>query len=82
MSSLDNYSWFYNAVGKFFPEGRHMQELYMRQAIALAEEAAAAGEVPVGCVIVQDGLPQGAVPSGGQQRSNRTEHAQTSSRSR
>ena len=25
---------------------------YMRQALALAQEAAAAGEVPVGCVIV------------------------------
>ncbi len=31
------------------------QELYMRQALALAEEAAAAGEVPVGCVIVRNG---------------------------
>ena len=29
-------------------------EDYMRQALALAEEAAAAGEVPVGCVIVKD----------------------------
>jgi len=28
---------------------------YMRQALALAREAAAAGEVPVGCVIVKDG---------------------------
>lgn len=27
------------------------REAYMRQALALAEEAAAAGEVPVGCVI-------------------------------
>ena len=31
------------------------QEYYMEQAIALAREAAAAGEVPVGCVIVKDG---------------------------
>lgn len=31
------------------------QEIYMRQALALAEEAAAAGEVPVGCVIVRNG---------------------------
>lgn len=31
------------------------QEKYMRQALALAREAAAAGEVPVGCVIVRDG---------------------------
>ena len=30
--------------------------LYMRRAIELAREAAAAGEVPVGCVIVQDGI--------------------------
>ena len=32
-----------------------MHEKYMRQALALAREAAAAGEVPVGCVIVRDG---------------------------
>ena len=30
-------------------------ESYMRQALELAWEAAAAGEVPVGCVIVKDG---------------------------
>ena len=30
-------------------------EYYMEQALALAREAAAAGEVPVGCVIVKDG---------------------------
>lgn len=30
-------------------------EDYMRQALALAREAADAGEVPVGCVIVRDG---------------------------
>ena len=30
------------------------QEHFMAQALALAEEAAAAGEVPVGCVIVRD----------------------------
>ena len=30
-------------------------EDYMRQALDLAREAAAAGEVPVGCVIVRDG---------------------------
>lgn len=32
-----------------------MHEEYMRQALELAWEAAAAGEVPVGCVIVQKG---------------------------
>lgn len=31
------------------------QERYMRQALELAKEAAAAGEVPVGCVIVRNG---------------------------
>ena len=31
------------------------QEYYMEQALALAREATAAGEVPVGCVIVKDG---------------------------
>ena len=31
------------------------REDYMREALALAREAAAAGEVPVGCVIVQGG---------------------------
>jgi tRNA(adenine34) deaminase len=30
-------------------------ELYMRAALSLAEEAGAAGEVPVGCVIVRNG---------------------------
>lgn len=30
-------------------------EVYMRQALALAREAAECGEVPVGCVIVRDG---------------------------
>ena len=31
------------------------QEKYMREALLLAREAAALGEVPVGCVIVKDG---------------------------
>ncbi len=30
-------------------------EFYMQQALALAQEAAVHGEVPVGCVIVRDG---------------------------
>ena len=33
---------------------RQDHEPYMRQALVLAEEAAAAGEVPVGCVIVDE----------------------------
>ena len=32
-----------------------MHEEYMRQALDLARQAAACGEVPVGCVIVKDG---------------------------
>ena len=32
---------------------------YMRRALVLAREAAAAGEVPVGCVIVKDGVVVG-----------------------
>ena len=36
-----------------------MQEFFMRQALALAREAAAAGEVPVGCVVVREGLVVG-----------------------
>ena len=35
-----------------------MQEIFMRQALALAREAAAAGEVPVGCVVVREGVVQ------------------------
>ena len=31
------------------------EEQYMKEALALAREAAAAGEVPVGCVIVRNG---------------------------
>jgi len=33
-----------------------MHECYMEQALALAREAAQAGEVPVGCVIVRAGV--------------------------
>lgn len=32
------------------------REVFMREALQLAREAAAAGEVPVGCVIEQDGV--------------------------
>ena len=32
-----------------------MHDFFMKQALLLAQEAAAAGEVPVGCVIVRDG---------------------------
>ncbi|WP_325200142.1 nucleoside deaminase [Oscillibacter sp.] len=36
-----------------------MQEIFMRQALTLAQEAAAAGEVPVGCVVVREGVVVG-----------------------
>lgn len=36
-----------------------MHEEYMRQALDLARQAAACGEVPVGCVIVKDGAVVG-----------------------
>ena len=36
-----------------------MREFFMRQALALAREAAAAGEVPVGCVVVREGVVVG-----------------------
>ena len=52
MASLDKYASFHTG-------GTPMQEIFMRQALALAREAAAAGEVPVGCVIVRDGLAVG-----------------------
>ena len=32
-----------------------MRDFFLKQALLLAQEAAAAGEVPVGCVIVRDG---------------------------
>ena len=41
------------------------QENYMVQALALAREAAAAGEVPVGCVVA---LPDGRIVGRGRNR--------------
>ena len=41
------------------------QEQYMKEALALAWEAAEAGEVPVGCVIVQDGEIVGRAETAG-----------------
>ena len=40
---------------KTITEDRILHEEYMRQALEQAEQARAAGEVPVGCVIVHDG---------------------------
>ena len=41
------------------------QENFMAQALALAAEAAAVGEVPVGCVIVRDGKSWAGAATGG-----------------
>jgi tRNA(adenine34) deaminase len=49
---LDKYSNFHADEEEKMPQE---QEYFMRQALALAREAAAAGEVPVGCVIVRQG---------------------------
>lgn len=54
-----------------------MHEFYMKQALLLAEEAAAAGEVPVGCVIVRDGeiIAQGR--NRREEKSSALSHAET-----
>jgi len=53
------------------------REVYMREALALAREAAEAGEVPVGCVVT---LPDGSVIGRGrnrrEERADATAHAE------
>ena len=50
---------------------------YMRQALALAQEAAAAGEVPVGCVIVdKDGQVIGRGRNRREEEKNPLAHAE------
>ena len=51
-------------------------EDYMRQALALAREAAAAGEVPVGCVIVRDGAVVGRGRNRREERQAAWSHAE------
>jgi tRNA(adenine34) deaminase len=53
-----------------------MHEDYMRQALALAEEAQAAGEVPVGAVIVLDGAVIGAGRNSPIAQNDPTAHAE------
>ena len=53
-----------------------MHEEYMRQALDLAREAAAAGEVPVGCVIVRDGAVVGRGRNRREQNRNALCHAE------
>lgn len=54
-----------------------MHEFYMRQALLLAREAAAAGEVPVGCVIVRENhiIAQGR--NRREEKSSALSHAET-----
>ncbi len=52
------------------------REFYMRQALALAREAGAAGEVPVGCVIVQNGRVVGRGRNRREERRAAASHAE------
>ena len=51
-------------------------EDYMRAALALAREAAAEGEVPVGCVIVKDGEIVGRGRNRREERQRTSSHAE------
>jgi len=51
-------------------------EFYMRQALALAREAIADGDVPVGCVIVRDGEIVGRGRNRREARDDATAHAE------
>ncbi len=53
-----------------------MYEEYMAQALALAREAAAAGEVPVGCVIVREGQVVGRGRNRREERQRTSSHAE------
>ena len=52
-------------------------EVYMAQALALAREAAAHGEVPVGCVIVKDGAVVGRGRNRREEKQAALSHAET-----
>ena len=52
------------------------QENYMAQALALAREAAAAGEVPVGCVIVRGGEIVGRGRNRREEKQSTASHAE------
>ena len=53
-----------------------MQEIFMEQALALAREAAAAGEVPVGCVIVREGVIVGRGRNRREEKHSAASHAE------
>ena len=52
------------------------REEYMRQALALAEEAAGHGDVPVGCVVVKDGAVIGRGCNRREDRGDAVAHAE------
>lgn len=54
-----------------------MHECYMEQALALAREAAQAGEVPVGCVIVRGGQVVGRGRNRREEKQSALSHAET-----
>ena len=54
-----------------------MREKFMREALALAREAAAAGEVPVGCVIVSNGEIVGRGRNRREEKQSTLSHAET-----
>ncbi len=53
-----------------------MEEIFMRQALDLAKEAAAAGEVPVGCVVVQQGVVVGRGRNRREEKRSAASHAE------
>ncbi len=53
-----------------------MQEIFMRQALTLAREAAAAGEVPVGCVVVREGIVVGRGRNRREEKQSAASHAE------
>ena len=54
-----------------------LHEKFMREALGLAREAAAAGEVPVGCVIVHDGVIVGRGRNRREEKQSTLSHAET-----
>ena len=53
-----------------------MQEIFMEQALALAREAGLAGEVPVGCVIVREGVVVGRGRNRREEKQAASSHAE------
>ena len=53
-----------------------MEEKFMAEALALAREAAEAGEVPVGCVIVREGVVVGRGRNRREEKQSTASHAE------